>query len=206
MANLMKMSALSPSEVLGVLRAAKQQSVRDWCLLLLCYRHGMRVSEVCQLTVDDIDTRSWHVSIRRLKGSRHTIQAIEAHRGEPLLNEQRALKEWLAVRPTDCGSALFTSKKGGHLSRSQAFRIFQALAREIGLPQHRQHIHCLKHSVATHLVRGDMNLAKVQMALGHASITSSMKYVTVTDRETDVARANTLMNVNWRAVGIGAGQ
>jgi integrase len=202
----MKMSALSPSEVLGVLGAAKQQSIRDWCFLLMCYRHGMRVSEACQLTVDDIDTRSWHVSIRRLKGSRHTIQAIEAHRGEPLLNEQRALKEWLAVRPTDCGSALFTSKKGGHLSRSQAFRIFQALAQQIGLPSHRQHIHCLKHSLATHLVRGDMNLAKVQMALGHASITSSMRYVTVSDRESDVARANTLMNINWRSVGVGAGQ
>jgi integrase len=199
----MKMSALSPSEVLGVLRAAKQRSVRDWCLLLMCYRHGMRVSEVCQLTVDDIDTRSWHVSIDRLKGSLFTIQAIEAHRGEPLLNEQRALKEWLAVRPTDCGSALFTSKKGGHLSRSQAFRIFQALAQKIGLPTHRQHIHCLKHSVATHLVRGDMNLAKVQKALGHASITSSMRYVAVTDRESDVARANTLMNINWRAHAAG---
>jgi site-specific recombinase XerD len=94
-----------------------------------------------------------------------------------LLNEQRALRGWLAVRPTDCGSALLTSKKRGHLSRSQAFRIFQAPAQKIGLPRHRQHIPCLKHSVATHLVRANMNLAKVQKALGHASITSSMRYV-----------------------------
>lgn len=194
-------SALSPNEVLALMGAAKKRGARDWCFMLMCYRHGMRVSEACQLTVNDISSR--HVEIRRLKGSLFTIQAIEAHRGEPLLNEQQALKEWLAERPTDHGSALFTSKKGGHLSRAQAFRIFQSLAREIGLPAHLQHIHCLKHSLATHLVRGDMNLAKVQMALGHASITSSMRYVKVTDRETDAARANTLMNVRWHAVGAG---
>lgn len=42
-------SFLSPKETLAVLRAAKERSVRDWAMILLAYRHGLRASEVCGL-------------------------------------------------------------------------------------------------------------------------------------------------------------
>ena len=163
---------------------------RMWELL----REEMRAAETCGLRITDLDMRGGVLSIQRLKGSLFTIQELERHRGVPLLDEVKALKEWLAVRPTDCGDALFTSQKGSHLTSTQFYRIFRQIARNAGLPDHKSHPHVLKHALATHMVRRDVNLAKVQRALGHRSINSTMAYVGVSDQEADAARHNALMN------------
>jgi len=185
---------LTEDELLTVLRTAKSKSIRDWAMILTTYSHGLRAAETCRLKVGDLDMRGGVLSIQRLKGSLFTIQELERHRGIPLLDEVKALKEWLAIRPTDCGDALFTSQKGSHLTSTQFYRIFRQLARHAGLSDHKSHPHVLKHSLATHMVRRDVNLAKVQRALGHRSINSTMVYVAVSDQEADRARHNALMN------------
>ena len=47
--NRSTMAYLSPEEVLAVLKAARARSIRDWAMVLLAYRHGLRASEVCDL-------------------------------------------------------------------------------------------------------------------------------------------------------------
>jgi integrase len=89
-------------------------------MILTTYSHGLRAAETCRLKIADLDMRSSVLSIHRLKGSLFTIQELERHRGIPLLDEVKALKVWLAVRPTDCGDALFTSQKGNHLTPDTA--------------------------------------------------------------------------------------
>jgi len=185
---------LSEDELLSVLGTAKLKAIRDWAMILTTYSHGLRAAETCGLKISDLDLRGGVLSIHRLKGSLFTIQELERHRGIPLLDEVRALRAWLAVRPTDCGDALFTSQKGGHLTSTQFYRVFRQIARDAGLPDHMRHPHVLKHTLATHLVRRDVNLAKVQRALGHRSINSTMVYVGVSDKEADSARHNALMN------------
>ena len=74
-----------------------------------------------------------------------------------------------------------TSQKGGRLDRSQVFRLFKAIASEAGLPQEKQHLHALKHSIASHLVSANVNLALVKQQLGHKSIGSTMRYITTSD-------------------------
>ena len=163
-------------------------------MILTTYSHGLRAAETCGLKLTDLDMRGGVLSIQRLKGSLFTIQELERHRGIPLLDEVKALKEWLAVRPGDCGDALFTSQKGSHLTSTQFYRIFRQIARNVGLPDHKSHPHVLKHALATHMVRRDVNLAKVQRALGHRSMNSTMAYVGVSDQEADAARHNALIN------------
>jgi integrase len=96
---------LSENELLCVLRTAKSKAIRDWAMILTTYSHGLRAAETCGLKICDLDLRGGVLSIHRLKGSLFTIQGLERHRGIPLLDEVRALREWLAVRPTDCGDA-----------------------------------------------------------------------------------------------------
>jgi hypothetical protein len=120
--------------------------------ILTAYKHGMRASEVCNLRVDDLDLKNCSIVVERLKGSLRTTQAITEHRGEPLLNELRALREWLRERQADGSDYLFTSQKGGRLDRTQFFRLFRAIACKAGLPAEKQHPHALKHSLASHLV------------------------------------------------------
>jgi len=187
------MTALTPEEVLAVLKLAQIRSTRDWAMILLAYRHGMRASEVCDLKLADVDLKAGSISVRRLKGSLETTQPIYRHQGQPLLDEARALRIWLRERKHDGSDCLFTSQKGGRLHRSQFFRIFKACAEAAGLPRKKQHPHCLKHSLATHLIAGNVNLALVKQCLGHKAIGSTMKYVGVSDAQASEAARAALM-------------
>ena len=113
------MTHLEPAELLSVLRAAKERGAREWSMIVLAYKHGLRASEVCNLRLEDIDLKNGSIMVDRLKGSLRTTQAVTEHRGEPLLNELKALREWLRQRPEDGSDFLFVSQKGGRLDRTQ---------------------------------------------------------------------------------------
>ncbi len=61
-------------------------------MIVVDYKHGMRASEV---RLDDLDMKDGSIVVDRLKGSLRTTQALTEHRGEPLLNEIKALRIWL---------------------------------------------------------------------------------------------------------------
>jgi len=191
----MSMQYLEPSEVLAVLRAAKAKGAREWAMTLAAYKHGMRASEVCNLRLNDLDLKNGYIVVKRLKGSLRTTQAVTEHRGEPLLNEHRALREWLRQRRNDGSDFLFTSQKGGRIDRSQFFRIFRALAKVAGLIPEKRHPHALKHSLASHLVAANVNLALVKQQLGHKSIGSTMRYVGTSDQQASKVTATALMAI-----------
>jgi type 1 fimbriae regulatory protein FimB len=186
---------LEPSEVLSVLRAAKTKGAREWAMVLAAYKHGMRASEVCNLRLDDIDMKYGSIVVQRLKGSLRTTQAITEHRGEPLLNELKALREWLRQRREDGSDFLFVSQKGGRLDRSQFYRLFRSIAATAGLPPEKRHPHALKHSIASHLVSANVNLALVKQQLGHKSIGSTMRYITTSDKQASRATTGALMSI-----------
>src|SRR5579875_764225 len=93
-----QMIALEPGELVRLLKAARERSIRDWTMLLVAYCHGLRASEVCNLRMEDIDLRAGTIRCRRLKGSLETVQTLSPHRGNILLDEVRALREWLKAR------------------------------------------------------------------------------------------------------------
>jgi len=187
------MDALTYDELIDVLKEAKAHSVRNWCMCLLAFSHGMRASEVCKLRMSDFN--DGHLKIKRLKGSNTTTHQLIPHKGQPLLDECKAIKLWLAERPTDAGDALFPSNKGGCMSATQFYRIYRAVAEEAGLPANKQHPHILKHTCCTQLVRSDMNVAFVQAFVGHAAIASTMKYVKVSDEEASAVASAALMRM-----------
>src|ERR1700722_1769682 len=67
---------LTPEEILATLKIARARSARDWCMVLLAYRHGLRASEVCNLRLADIDLKRQSIIVRRLKGSLETTQPL----------------------------------------------------------------------------------------------------------------------------------
>src|ERR1700681_3530307 len=190
-----RMTILTPAERLALLKAAKKRSTRDWAMILLAYRHGLRASEVCGIRIADMDLKTGSISIRRLKGSLHTIQPLYQHRGQPLLDEMAALRAWLHKRSADGSDYLFTSQKGGKLSRVQFFRNFQKVAEEASLSAEKRHPHVLKHSLASHLVAGNANLALIRQALGHRSITSTLAYIGTSDSQAAEALQKALMGL-----------
>jgi integrase len=139
------MIALMLAEILAVLKVGHTNSTRNWAMILLAYRHGLRASEIWNLKLGDLDMKAGCLSIRRLKGSLHTTQPIYRHKGQPLLDEQAALRAWLRDRDPDGSDYLFTSQKGGWVHRSQFFPIFRDCAFAAGLPPEKHHPHALKH-------------------------------------------------------------
>lgn len=189
------MNYLTPDELRKVLSVARSRSTRDWAMVLLACRHGLRASEVCGLKLADLDTKAGSIRIRRLKGSLDTVQPLYRHRGQPLLDESAALRAWLRIRPADGSEYVFTSQKGGKLDRSQFFRVFQSVAETVGLSPDKRHRHVLKHSLASHLVASNVHLALVRQCLGHKSISSTMQYIGVSDSQASKAAQAALMDL-----------
>ena len=88
-----KRKYLSKKEVEALIHASQQQdgSLRDYCMLLMCFIHGLRVSELRFLKVSDIDLSSQRIAIRRLKNGFSTIHPLQPR-------EQLALSQWLIKR------------------------------------------------------------------------------------------------------------
>jgi len=184
------MTFMTYEELLTVLRIARQRRTRDWCMLLVAYRHGLRTTEVCGLRLSDL--KEGVLSVQRLKGSRRTAQPLYPHGGEPLLDEVAALREWLGVRPNDGSDALFTSQKGGSLDRCQFFRIFQSVAKAAGLSADKRHPRVLKYSLASHLLAANADVTAVSEILGHRSLSSTLQYVKAAADASEEALARAL--------------
>lgn len=190
-----RMTFLTPAEVIAVLKAAKNHSTRAWAMILTCYAHGMRASEVCDLRLSDVDLRNKQVTIRRLKGSLTTTQPLLYVPGQPLLNEAAAIKTYRADRRDDGSDFLFLSQKGGGLDRSAFFRLFQSVAEAAKLPAEKRHCHVLKHARASNLIAGGASIPEVAQCLGHSSWKSTMRYVGVSDEQAAKAAQKATMAV-----------
>jgi type 1 fimbriae regulatory protein FimB len=84
------LTGIEVERLIAAIKGSRNEK-RDRCLVLLMYRHGLRVSEACGLLLEQVDTESRVLHVRRLKGGLSTTQAL---RGEDL----RAIKVWLGDR------------------------------------------------------------------------------------------------------------
>lgn len=187
------MQFLTPEEILRILKVARQHSQRDHLMILMAYSHGLRATEVCQIRLADISNGS--LTIRRLKNSKTTVQPLVPHRGQPLLDEIKSLRDYTKVRLVDAGEYLFPSLKGGCLKRNAFNVLFARYCVLAGIPEGKRNPHILKHSAANHLVRAGVDIAYVQARLGHASIGSTMRYVSLNDEEVATKTHSALMDV-----------
>lgn len=174
------MNFLTKDEIHNVLEAAWRSSTRDWFMILLGYKHGMRATEIVNLKTTDIV--DGHITIRRVKGSETNIQPLNPHT-DRLLNEQKAFDAYMLERPKQWGDVLFQTNNGGGMTERWFYSIFRRYALAAGVAADKCHPHILKHSHANHLLRGGADITEVQKSLGHVSIANTMKYVKQTDEE-----------------------
>ena len=180
-----RMEPLNRTELLNLLAAANKSSLRDWCLLLLMYQHGLRASEVGSLLRTDVNDTDWTLNIRRLKGSTKTLQVIYPN-GTKLLDARKALSEWLPLRPES--AYLFPNPQGAALSRISVYQLFKKHAITAGLAGYKSSPHALKHSLGQHLHDAGQPIEIVAACLGHARIDSSRRYFDISFADANHAR------------------
>jgi type 1 fimbriae regulatory protein FimB len=180
-----RMEPLNREELLALLKAARESSVRDWCLLILMYHHGLRASEAGGLLRSGLNETDWTLNVKRLKGSNKTLQTILPN-GSKLLDARKAIMEWLAQRPQ--GAYLFPNPQDAPLSRISVYQIFKKHARTANLPEHKSSPHALKHSLGQDLHDSGHGIEVVAACLGHARVDSSRRYFDISFAAANQAR------------------
>lgn len=161
---------------------------RNRAILALGFGHGFRSSEIADLQLSDVDLENGLLTVRRGKGSETNVHSL-------LPGEAELLAAVIDSRERATSPYVFVSQKGGKLDRSQIFRIFQQAAEKAGLPAHKRHYHCAKHTVAFSMLKGGATLPEVQKYLGWKSLATAGRYLAVSDEAACIAAAKALGSV-----------
>ncbi|MDT5153232.1 MAG: integrase/recombinase XerC [Mycobacterium sp.] len=150
-------------------------ALRDRLIVEMLYATGIRVSELCGLDVDDVDTGRRVLQVLGKGNKQRTVPF-----GEPVV---RALTSWStdgrpALATASSGRALLLGARGGRIDPRQARTVVhQTMSAVAGAPDIGPH--GLRHSAATHLLEGGADLRVVQELLGHSSLATTQLYTHV---------------------------
>ena len=163
---------LTTSEMKKFLEAARKgrHGVRDYCLILMAYRYGLRVSELIDIRLKDLDFDSARIYVCRLKGSLSTHQPIEG-------DELRSIRAWLKIRenyPNSSSNYLFLSERG-LLTRQAVNYPVEQIGKRAKL-SFKVNPHMLRHSTGYYLANKGCDTRLIQDYLGHRSITHTVRY------------------------------
>jgi integrase/recombinase XerD len=169
---------LNHDEVLRLLQAPaghKPNRIRDRAMLHTMYAAGLRVSELVNLDLGDVNLEDGFVVVLG-KGNKRRIVPLGAH-------ARAAMAEYLVeVRPKwarPASRACFVTARGKAMTRQGFWAIVKKYARAAGITKPISP-HKLRHSFATHLLAGGADLRSVQTMLGHADISTTQIYTHVT--------------------------
>jgi type 1 fimbriae regulatory protein FimB len=140
-------------------------------------RHGLRVSEACQLKLSDIDLQGKTMHVKRKKNGVSTTH--------PLYNgEVKAIKDWMLKRQEmsldaltlGAGNTLFISERRRPLERSNVCKMVNTFAKAAGLSELNVHPHMLRHSCGYDLANRGVDMRCIQGYLGHRNIQHTVRY------------------------------
>ena len=134
-------------------------------MVLMTFRHGLRVSELVDLKWADIDFKAGTIHIRRLKGSKDSTHYLEGDELRPLRSLHRTAQ----------GPFVFTSERGGPTSAAGFRKQLARWGKKAKLP-FPVHPHMLRHACGYALANRGMDTRSLQAYLGHASITHTVRY------------------------------
>jgi integrase/recombinase XerC len=150
------------------------QGQRDRALLELLYASGLRVSELVNMNIDQLNLATNEIRVWG-KGAKERVVLIGAPAAQALSTYIRdGRRELLGDKKNN---ALFVSRYGGRLPARTVQKILAKYARNIAK---KVHPHILRHTFATHLLDGGADLKVVQELLGHADLSSTQIYTHVT--------------------------
>ena len=172
-------SVMSPEEIMKLIDSV--QNIKHRTILVLLYSSGMRVSEIANCKIADIDSKNMRIKVVQGKGAkdRYTIMS------QQVLMELRAY--YLIYKPKDY---LFNGyRPGSKYSVRSIQHLMQKTLIKVGLESKNYTIHTIRHSFATHLLDNGTDLYTIKELLGHTNIQTTMQYMHLTAR-----RVNEIIN------------
>jgi integrase/recombinase XerD len=158
------------------LRSFYENAVRDRAIILLLFSSAMRIGELTELDIKDIDLELGTVHVKG-RGTRERVLVISCERTiEALRSYQKIRTEF-----TFDIQALFLNRFGGRLSIFAVENIFERVRKAAGI-RRRVTPHALRHTMATMLLNSGVELKKIQGILGHSSMVTTQAYDEVAPR------------------------
>lgn len=154
---------------------------RDRAMLELLYAAGLRVSELADLKITQIERRAGWLRIQGKGGKERIVPFTEraGHWLEKYLEEVRPV--WADQTPRRYAEHVFLSRRLKPLSRMGIWKILHKRSLVCGVDG--VHPHIFRHSFATHLLQGGADIRFVQALLGHSSLGTTERYIKVADDE-----------------------
>jgi site-specific recombinase XerD len=167
--------ALEPQQVEQLLTSCDRSTVsglRDYAMLTLLWRLGLRAREVADCRVGDVDWRSGEILIRG-KGNRHEMLPLPVDVGQALV------EYCIRGRPQRSCQALFLQKTApyGSLTRNSVSQAVRQACQRAGLPP--VGAHRLRHTTATEMLRAGASLAAIGQVLRHRDVATTAIYAKV---------------------------
>jgi type 1 fimbriae regulatory protein FimB/type 1 fimbriae regulatory protein FimE len=175
---------LLEAEVTAMMKAAKKGrwGHRDSTLILMGYRHGLRISELVNLRWQQVDFKTGHLHVKRIKGSRPSVHPIAGDElrslRELLRQQQKKKKQTKKSDRSDIPSEspfLFLSERGGPMTADAARKLIRKAGETAGL-QFPVHPHMLRHGCGYYLAAKGIDTRAIQDYLGHANIHHTVRY------------------------------
>lgn len=148
-----------------------RNGLRDRCIILVIFFHGLRVSELTGLRVTDVDFIGGSIYIRRLKNGFSSIHPLQPE-------EKNLLNLWMDKRPRseNCDEGwLFPRGKGKRISRQYIYKLLKRYGEISGLPVS-VHPHMLRHACGYGLAEQGLDTRLIQDYLGHRNIRHTVHY------------------------------
>jgi len=155
-------------------------SDRDTALVLTLLDTGVRASELCGLTIGDLDTRTGALQVRKGKGRKGRTVYIGPQ-------ARRALLRYLMTRPDDPPSAaLFPSLATGRpLTRNALLLLCRRLGARAGVPD--CHPHTFRRTFALESLRAGMDIIRLARLLGHSDLQTVRQYLALVESDLEQA-------------------
>jgi integrase/recombinase XerD len=176
--------ALELSEIEALLDfspAEELEALRDKALLEIMYASGLRVSELSALRWADVNADDGWLRVIGKGDAERLVPTSQRALGWLREYRERARPQWHASASPTHREVVFLSRRRTPLSRMGIWKIVQRHGQRAGIEG--MHPHILRHSFATHLIRGGADVRVVQILLGHRSLSATERYLKISDRE-----------------------
>jgi len=186
---------ITPEELQQMIKVAKNDryAKRNECMLLVGFSFGLRVSELLNLKVENIDLENSQIHLERAKqGKTH----------DPAISKalHRILKAYIRERGGKSTDYLFPSQWNSDKALSRGFfhKWFSETALAAGLDVAKQHPHAMRHGLGFTMSAAGHNPQTIAQALGHQTARMALQfYGSVTDEVADRARKQTFAKYSW---------
>lgn len=153
---------------------------RNYAIVMIMYRAGLRVQEVCNLTLADINTETGSIYIQQGKGKKDRYSYMDE-------SALQAVKNWLMIKPES--EYFFCTLQGGQIDSRYIREVCYRISKKAGVfiqdgqKQKPVSPHKLRHTCLTGLLNAGFNIRQVQEIAGHSSLNTTMIYTHVDNEE-----------------------